>query len=46
MKVEDVGPPQWRLGRASCWPPFVSLCPLLYLLRAALTRLVGFTFKP
>jgi hypothetical protein len=30
----------------SCWPPFVSLCPLLYLLRETLTRLVGFALEP
>jgi hypothetical protein len=31
---------------ASCWPPFVSLCPSLCLLWAALTRLAGLAIEP
>jgi hypothetical protein len=34
------------LESASYWQPFVLLCPLLYLLWAALTRLLGFTLEP
>jgi hypothetical protein len=31
------GPLEWGSGCVSCWPPFVSLCPSLYLLWAVLT---------
>jgi hypothetical protein len=31
---------------ASCWPPFVSLCPSLCVLWVALTRLAGFALGP
>jgi hypothetical protein len=43
MKVEDVGSPQRGPRRASCWPTFVLLPPLLCLLCVALTLLAGFT---
>jgi hypothetical protein len=46
MKHEDVGSPRWGSGCASCWPPFLSLCPSVWLLWVALTRLAGFTFEP
>jgi hypothetical protein len=46
MKLEDVRSPRWGIGCASYWPPFVLIHPLVWSLWAALTRLVGFTFKP
>jgi hypothetical protein len=33
------------LGSANCWPPFVSICPSLCLLWAALTPLAGFALE-
>jgi hypothetical protein len=46
QKLRMSGPLDGPLESASCWPPFVSLCPLLCLLWAALTQLVGFALEP
>jgi hypothetical protein len=40
------GPLNGAPKSVSSWPPFVSLCPSLYLLSAVLTRLVGFALEP
>jgi hypothetical protein len=45
-KLEDVGFSRWGIGCDSCWPPFVPLRPTLWLLWAALTRLMDFAFEP
>jgi hypothetical protein len=45
MKLEDAGSLRWGPECIRCWPPFVSLRPLLYFLYTALTRLVGFTLE-
>jgi hypothetical protein len=46
MKLEDARSPRWGSKCVSCWEPFVSLCPSLWLLWAALTQLAGFVFEP
>jgi hypothetical protein len=40
------GPLNGVLGSTSCWLPFVSLCPSLYLLWAMLIQLAGFALEP
>jgi hypothetical protein len=40
------GPLGGVLGSVSCWPPFVSPCPSLFLLWAVLTQLEGFDLDP
>jgi hypothetical protein len=40
------GPLDGVLGSAIYWPSDVSLCPSLYLLWAALTRLASFALEP
>jgi hypothetical protein len=40
------GPLDGAIESASCWLPFVSLCPPLYMLWAVLTQVVGFALKP
>jgi hypothetical protein len=46
QSLRMLGPLDGVPGSASYWPPFVSLCPSLYLLWAALTRLTGFSLEP
>jgi hypothetical protein len=46
QSLRMLGPLDGVPGSTNCWPPFVSLCPSLYLHWVALTQLADFTLEP
>jgi hypothetical protein len=46
QSLRILGPLNGVSSSANCWPSFVLLCPLLRLLWAVLTQLVGFALEP